>query len=128
MKFLVIDDSITMRRILVNSLQRIGHTDTVEAADGQEALALFDSSIQFIVTDWNMPNMTGTEFTRAVRLRPDGKEVPILMVTTRSVREDILAALKAGVDNYILKPFTPTTLKEKIEQMLPLAVSGDRAP
>jgi len=118
MKFLIVDDSVTMRRILANSLQRIGYTDTVEAGDGQEALSRFDTSIQFVVTDWNMPNMNGIEFARALRARPDGKNVPILMVTTRSVREDILAAVEAGVNNYILKPFTPPVLKEKIDQIL----------
>ena len=121
MKFLVVDDSVTMRRIIVNSLQRIGYTDAVEASDGQEALKLFDSSIHFIITDWNMPNMSGLDFARALRARSDGKQVPILMITTRSVREDILAAVQAGVNNYILKPFTPPILKEKIDQVLTVA-------
>lgn len=119
MKFLVVDDSATMRRIVINSLQRIGFTDTVEAGDGQEALGKFDSSIGFIITDWNMPNMSGTEFTKALRSRPDGAEVPVLMVTARSVKEDILVALEAGVNNYIVKPFTPQVLKEKIDALLP---------
>ena len=121
MKFLVVDDSVTMRRIIVNSLQRIGYTDTAEASDGQEALRMFDDSCQFVITDWNMPNMSGIDFTRALRARPDGKNIPILMVTTRSVREDILAAVEAGVNNYILKPFTPPVLKEKIDQVLTVA-------
>ena len=125
MKFLVVDDSVTMRRIIVNSLQRIGYGETVEAGDGQEALAAFDTSIGFVITDWNMPNMSGLEFARAVRARADGKAVPILMVTTRSMREDILAAVEAGVNNYILKPFTPAVLKEKIDQVL--SVSGEVA-
>jgi len=119
MKFLVVDDSATMRRIVINSLQRIGFADTVEAADGQEALAKLDSSINFIITDWNMPNLSGTEFTKALRLRPDGANVPVLMVTARSVKEDILVALEAGVNNYIVKPFTPQVLKEKIDALLP---------
>ena len=121
MKFLVVDDSVTMRRIIVNSLQRIGYTETVEAGDGQEALNLYDGTIQFVITDWNMPNMSGIDFARALRARPDGKHIPILMVTTRSVREDILAAVEAGVNNYILKPFTPPVLKEKIDQVLSVA-------
>ncbi|CAN5910187.1 response regulator [soil metagenome] len=125
MKFLVVDDSVTMRRIIVNSLQRIGYSNTVEAGDGQEALSAFDASVGFVITDWNMPNMTGLEFARAVRARGDGKTVPILMVTTRSMREDILAAVEAGVNNYILKPFTPAVLKEKIDQVL--SVSGEVA-
>lgn len=123
MKFLVVDDSATMRRIVINSLQRIGFTDTVEASDGQEALARFDSSVNCIITDWNMPNMTGTEFTKVLRSRDDGKQVPILMVTARSVKEDILAAMEAGVNNYIVKPFTPQVLKEKIDALLPAAAA-----
>lgn len=119
MKFLVVDDSATMRRIVVNSLQRIGYTHTVEAGDGREALDRFDASISFVITDWNMPNMGGTEFTRALRARPDGATVPVLMVTARSVKEDILTAMEAGVNNYIVKPFTPQVLKEKIDALLP---------
>ena len=117
MKFLVVDDSSTMRRIVVNSLQRIGFAECVEASDGQEALALFDPSVKFVITDWNMPNMTGTELAQALRAREDGRHVPILMVTARSVREDIIAAMEAGVNNYIVKPFTPQVLKEKLESL-----------
>ncbi len=123
MKFLVVDDSATMRRIVVNSLQRIGFSETIEAGDGQEALAKFDSSVQFVITDWNMPNMSGTEFTKALRSRPDGQHVPVLMVTARSVKEDILTAMEAGVNNYIVKPFTPQVLKEKIDALLPAAAA-----
>lgn len=118
MRFLVVDDSATMRRIVVNSLQRIGFNDTVEAGDGQEALQRFDDSVGFVITDWNMPNMNGLELARALRGQEPGKSVPILMVTTRSVREDIIAAVEAGVNNYIVKPFTPQVLKEKIDALL----------
>jgi two-component system chemotaxis response regulator CheY len=118
MKFLIIDDSATMRRIVVNSLQRIGVTDVVEASDGREALNKFDSSVGFIITDWNMPNMAGVDFARAIRARDDGKTVPILMMTTRSLREDIITALESGVNNYVVKPFTPQVLKEKIDALL----------
>ncbi len=118
MKILVVDDSATMRRILVNSLQRIGYSECVEASDGREAVDKFDSSIQFVITDWNMPNMSGLDLARALRAHPDGKAVPILMVTTRSVKEDIIAAIQAGVNNYIVKPFTPQVLKEKIDSVL----------
>jgi two-component system chemotaxis response regulator CheY len=118
MKFLVVDDSVTMRRIIINSLQRIGYDSVVEAGDGQEALGKFDGSIQFVITDWNMPNMSGIDFARAVRKHPLGAAIPILMVTTRSVREDIVTAVEAGVNNYVLKPFTPQVLKEKIDQVL----------
>jgi two-component system chemotaxis response regulator CheY len=119
MKFLVVDDSSTMRRIVVNSLQRIGFSECVEAADGQEALGLFDASVKFVITDWNMPNMTGTELAKALRER--GEQVPILKVTARSVREDIIEAMEAGVNNYIVKPFTPPVLKEKIDAVLQAA-------
>jgi two-component system chemotaxis response regulator CheY len=124
MKFLVVDDSSTMRRIVVNSLQRIGFDNTVEAGDGREALEKFDPSVRFVITDWNMPNMTGTELARALREREDGKQVPILMVTARSVREDIIEAMEAGVNNYIVKPFTPQILKEKIDALLSMAAAG----
>ena len=111
MKFLVVDDSVTMRRIIINALERIGYADAVEATDGEDALSKFDRSVSFIITDWNMPKLSGLEFTRAVRARADGQTVPILMVTTRGSREDIVMAVDAGVNNYILKPFTPTVLK-----------------
>ena len=124
MKFLVVDDSATMRRILVNSLQRIGFTECVEAEDGRQGLEKFDGSIGFVITDWNMPNMSGIDFARALRAHAHGKTVPIVMVTTRSVREDIVAAVEAGVNNYIVKPFTPQVLKEKIDHVL----SGAAAP
>ena len=118
MKFLVVDDSATMRRIVINSLQRIGFNEVVEAGDGREALDQFDASVKFVITDWNMPNMNGIDLVRSLRARDDGKSVPILMVTTRSVREDIVAAVEAGVNNYIVKPFTPQVLKEKIDQLM----------
>lgn len=117
MKFLVVDDSATMRRIVVNSLKRIGYEECIEAGDGQEALSQFDDSIEFVITDWNMPNMGGLDFVRALRAG-GGPNVPILMVTTRSVREDIVQAAQAGVNNYVVKPFTPQVLKEKIDQVL----------
>ena len=124
MKFLVVDDSATMRRIVINSLQRIGFNDVVEAGDGREALDQFDASVKFVITDWNMPNMSGIDLARSLRARDDGKAVPILMVTTRSVREDIVAAVEAGVNNYIVKPFTPQVLKEKIDQLLGTAATS----
>ena len=124
MKFLVVDDSVTMRRIIINALERIGYTDAVEACDGHEALGHFDKSIGFIITDWNMPTMSGLEFARTVRANPYGQSVPILMVTTRGAREDIVAAVEAGVNNYILKPFTPSVLKEKIDRLLSTQVAA----
>ena len=120
MKFLVVDDSATMRRIVVNSLQRIGFSDCVEAGDGREALEKYDpAAVDFVITDWNMPNMSGTDLAKALRARSDaGRTVPILMVTARSVKEDILTAMEAGVNNYIVKPFTPQVVKEKIDALL----------
>jgi two-component system chemotaxis response regulator CheY len=118
MKFLVVDDSLAMRRIIINALQRIGYTDTVEASDGKDALEKLDGTIGFVITDWNMPSMSGVEFARAIRSNSAGASVPILMVTTRGAREDIVAAVEAGVNNYILKPFTPSVLKEKIDRLL----------
>ncbi|HEU4630503.1 MAG TPA: response regulator [Gemmatimonadaceae bacterium] len=119
MKFLVVDDSATMRRIVLNALQRIGFTEYIEAGDGSEALAKFDESVSFVITDWNMPTMSGTDLAKALRARSDnGRTVPILMVTARSVKEDILTAMEAGVNNYIVKPFTPPVLKEKIDALL----------
>ena len=123
MRFLVVDDSATMRRILVNSLQRIGFTDCVEAEDGLQGLEKFDTSITFVITDWNMPRMSGIDFARALRAHAMGRTVPILMVTTRSVREDIVTAVEAGVNNYIVKPFTPQVLKQKIDQVLSTAAA-----
>lgn len=118
MRFLVVDDSATMRRIVVNSLQRIGYTDVVEAGDGREALDKLDAGIGFIITDWNMPNMGGIELAREVRSRPGFEALPMLMVTARSVREDIMTALESGLNYYIVKPFTPQVLKEKIDALL----------
>jgi two-component system chemotaxis response regulator CheY len=106
MKCLVVDDSSTMRRIVVNALKTIGYADVVEAGDGQEALAKCDGTIEMVITDWNMPNMGGLDLVKSLR-----------MVTTRSVKEDILQAVEAGVSSYILKPFTPQVLKEKLDQI-----------
>ncbi len=117
MKFLVVDDSVTMRRVIINALQRIGYTETIEATDGDDALGRFNESVGFIITDWNMPRMSGVDFARAVRATSAGATVPILMVTSRGARNDISAAVEAGVTNYVLKPFTPATLKAKIDLM-----------
>lgn len=120
LKFLVVDDSLTMRRIVVNSLKNLGYNDFVEAADGQEALIKLDSdkTINFVITDWNMPVLSGLELTKGIRGNAGFANIPILMVTTRGVKEDIIEALQAKVSNYIIKPFTPQVLKEKIDQIL----------
>lgn len=118
--FLVVDDSVTMRRIVINSLKNIGYEDVVEASDGKEAISrlMTNEAINFVITDWNMPNYSGLDLTKMIRQDPKFANLPILMVTTRGVKEDILQALQAGVNNYIVKPFTPQILKEKIEQIL----------
>ncbi len=121
MKCLVVDDSATMRRIVVNALKSIGYGDVVEAGDGSDALQKCDGSVELVITDWNMPVMGGLDFVKALRGNAQHAKTPILMVTTRSVKEDILQAVEAGVSGYILKPFTPQVLKEKIDQILSLA-------
>ncbi len=118
-KILIVDDSMTMRRIIANTLKNIGFDTIVEAEDGRDAFAkLYAESPDFIITDWNMPNMSGLEFVKAVRNDKKYGNIPILMVTTRGMKQDILEALKARVNSYIIKPFTPQVMKEKIEQIL----------
>lgn len=122
MKFLVVDDSPTMRRIVTNALGEIGYSDVVEAGDGQEAMQqLTAASFDFLVTDWNMPNMNGLELTEAVRQHADYASLPILMVTTRGMKEDVMSAMHAGVNNFMVKPFTPEVLREKIDMILKTA-------
>ena len=119
MKILAVDDSPTMRRIIINTLKRAGYSDVHEATDGRDAMAkLKVEKFDFVITDWNMPEMDGLTFVTTLRGAEDTKNIPVLMVTTRSVKEDIVEAMKAGVNNYIVKPFTPDTLKAKIEQVL----------
>jgi len=117
LKILVVDDSSTMRRIIINTLSRIGYTNVVEADNGKTGLEkLAQGGVEMIITDWNMPEMDGLEFVGVVRT--SDTKIPILMVTTNAAKEDIVSALQAGVNNYVVKPFTPETLKEKIESLL----------
>lgn len=119
MKFLVVDDSQTMRRIVNNALKSIGYNDIVEAEHGKDAITtLYVEKIDFIITDWNMPIMNGLELTKAVRADEQFCNLPILMVTTRGMKEDVMEALQAKVSNYVVKPFTPQVLKEKIDLIL----------
>lgn len=119
LKILAVDDSPTMRRIIINTLKRAGYENVIEAADGKDALAkMAVEKPNFIITDWNMPEMDGLAFVTKIRSTAEYKELPVLMVTTRSVKDDIVDAMKAGVNSYIVKPFTPQTLKEKIDQIL----------
>lgn len=120
LKFLIVDDSLTMRRIVANTLKNIGYENFSEAVDGRDALIKLasDKAINFVITDWNMPVLSGLELIKAIRSDETLANTPILMVTTRGVKEDIIEALKAKVSNYIVKPFTPTVLKEKIDQIM----------
>lgn len=118
MKFLIVDDSVTMRRILANSLQDMGFREFEVAENGVEALSAFDHSIDFVITDWNMPNMGGLDFAKALRERDDGQEVPILLTTRRCLKEDLDQVAQAGVNHTLIKPFTPRVLQEKIHQVL----------
>jgi two-component system chemotaxis response regulator CheY len=120
LKFLIVDDSLTMRRIVINSLKNLGYDQFVEACDGKDAYdkLLNDNSVNFVITDWNMPVFSGLELTKAIRGHNEVKNIPILMVTTRGIKEDIIEALQAKVNNYIVKPFTPNVLREKIDQIM----------
>jgi two-component system chemotaxis response regulator CheY len=120
-RFLIVDDSLTMRRIVINTLKSIGFEHVVEAENGKDAITKLETvGADFVITDWNMPEMSGLEFTKWARSHPQWKTLPILMVTTRGNKEDVLEALQAQVNNYIVKPFTPQGLKEKIDQVLKL--------
>jgi two-component system chemotaxis response regulator CheY len=119
MRFLIVDDSSTMRRIIINTLHKLGHQDVAEAGNGKEGLdRLSAGPVDVIITDWNMPEMSGIDFIRTVRSMPEIKDTPVLMVTTNAAKDDIVEALKAGVNSYVVKPFTPDTMKEKIEAVL----------
>lgn len=118
---ITVDDSSTMRRIIKNTLQKLGFNNILEAGNGIEGLdVLAKNKIDLIITDWNMPEMDGLTFVKTIRAKPEYKELPILMVTTEAAKEDILTALRSGVNNYIVKPFTPETLQEKVFKLLGL--------
>ena len=118
MKVLVVDDFATMRKIVRNILKQIGFTNIVEADDGANAMSMIkDDKIDFVVTDWNMPNMTGLELLKNIRSTENAKNLPVLMVTAEGLSENVVDAVKAGVDNYIVKPFTAETVQAKIEQI-----------
>tara|TARA_R110002110_G_scaffold119117_4_gene293461 strand:- start:514 stop:891 length:378 start_codon:yes stop_codon:yes gene_type:complete len=118
MKILIVDDFSTMRRIIKNLLRDLGYTNTSEADDGKTALPMLQGGdFDFLVTDWNMPGMTGIDLLKAVRA--DGKlsSLPVLMVTAEAKRDQIVEAATAGVNGYVVKPFTAAALKEKIEKI-----------
>jgi two-component system chemotaxis response regulator CheY len=117
-KILLVDDFSTMRRIIKNLLRDLGFNNVVEADDGKTALPILQQGgIQFLVTDWNMPGMTGIDLVKLVRADPNLKSIPILMVTAEAKREQIIAAAQAGVNGYVVKPFTAAVLKEKLEKI-----------
>lgn len=120
MRVLVVDDFSTMRRIVRNILRQLGLNNVVEADDGNSAWdTLNRDKIDFIVSDWNMPNMTGIELLRKVRASEQHADIPFLMVTAEAQQENILEAVQAKVSNYIVKPFTADTMKQKIDKIFP---------
>ena len=118
MKFLVVDDFSTMRRIVRNLLKELGFTNVDEAEDGLIALQKLNTlPFDFVVTDWNMPNMDGLTLLQSVRADPALKQLPVLMITAEAKKENIIAAAQAGASGYIVKPFTAATLSEKLEKI-----------
>ena len=118
MKIMVVDDFATMRRIVKGALKQLGFKNIIEAEDGSAALQeLKKETVGLIVSDWNMPKMTGLELLKAVRGDETLKGVPFIMVTAEGQKENIVEAVKAGVSNYVMKPFSPETLKEKIDKV-----------
>jgi two-component system chemotaxis response regulator CheY len=119
LKFLVVDDFSTMRRIVRNLLKELGFTNVDEAEDGVVALAkLRNGGFDFVISDWNMPNMTGIELLRAVRADPALAHLPLLMITAEAKKENIIEAAQAKASGYIVKPFTAAVLDEKLNKIL----------
>jgi two-component system chemotaxis response regulator CheY len=119
MKILVVDDFATMRRILKNILRQLGFENVEEAEDGQQAYnKLKSGGFKFVVSDWNMPNLDGLGLLKKIRSDPDLRELPVLMVTAEAEKEKVVEAIKAGVNNYIVKPFTAEVMKEKMDKIL----------
>ncbi len=119
LKILVVDDFATMRKVIRNLLKQSGYEDIVEAEDGVVALRVLKSQkIDLVISDWNMPNMTGLELLKAVRADSDLGKIPFLMVTAEALQDNVVEAVKAGVSNYIVKPFTAEVLNEKIVKII----------
>ncbi len=119
MRILVVDDAQTMRRIIVNLLRQLGFTNMTEADDGTTAWDKLSSEhIDLIISDWNMPKMTGIDLLKRVRESETYKVTPFIMVTAEGKRENVIAAVQAGVSNYIVKPFNAATLKEKMTKVI----------
>ncbi len=118
MRILVVDDFATMRRIVRNILKQLGYENVLEAEDGTAALHILKTEkVDLIISDWNMPQMSGIELLKAVRTTEGLKDIPFLMVTAEGQKENVLEAVKSRVSNYIVKPFTPETLLEKLQKI-----------
>ncbi|EDM23386.1 response regulator [Caminibacter mediatlanticus TB-2] len=122
MKVLIVDDAMTMRKIIGNVLKQLGFKpeDLIEATDGEDAwekLQKYKDEVKIIFLDWNMPKMDGYEFLTLVRKHPEFNDVKIIMTTTETAKPKVIKALKAGANNYIAKPFSPQTLKEKLQKL-----------
>ena len=119
MKFLVVDDFSTMRRIIKNLLHDLGYPNVSEADDGKTALPMLQQGgFDFLISDWNMPGMSGLDLIKAVRSDEKLAKLPVLMLTAEAKREQIIEAAQAGVNGYVIKPFTAETLKEKLDKIL----------
>lgn len=119
MRILVVDDFQTMRRIVINLLKQLGFSNVAEASDGQIAWDKVKAEdFDLIISDWNMPNMTGLEFLKEVRADEAKKKIPFIMVTAEGKKENVIAAVHAGVSNYIVKPFNAATLREKMTKVI----------
>jgi two-component system chemotaxis response regulator CheY len=119
MKFLIVDDFSTMRRIVKNLLHDLGYPNVTEADDGKTALPMLQAGgFDFLISDWNMPGMSGLDLVKAVRSDSKLAKIPVLMLTAEAKREQIIEAAQAGVNGYVIKPFTAETLKEKLDKIL----------
>jgi two-component system chemotaxis response regulator CheY len=127
-KFLVVDDFSTMRRIIRNLLKELGFNNVEEAEDGVQALnTLRGGGFQFVISDWNMPNMTGIDLLRSIRADAALKHIPVLMVTAEAKKENIISAAQAGASGYVVKPFTAATLDEKLSKIFKVIEGGVKA-
>jgi two-component system chemotaxis response regulator CheY len=119
MRFLVVDDSSTMRRIIINALRKLGDAECHEASNGREGIErLAARPVDLVITDWNMPEMNGLDFVRAVRANDATRHLPVLMVTTNAGSDNCTDAMNAGITSYVVKPFTPDTIREKVQASL----------
>ena len=117
-KILVVDDFSTMRRIIKNILKQLGYDNIIEANDGETALPkLIPEGVEFVITDWNMPKMSGLELLKVIKADNSMKHIPVMLVTAEALQENIVAAIKAGAANYVVKPFDAKTLGDKIDKI-----------